>query len=109
MAYDIVMDMQEAGGSITLEDLYHYNVRVSKPTKIELKGLFMYSSPPPGGGSLVSLALKIIDSFNWTSVDRLANPGLIYHYMIEAMKFAYAPNTFIQDPMFEAFSNQVIF
>ncbi|XP_065674430.1 scoloptoxin SSD14 isoform X6 [Hydra vulgaris] len=107
MAYDIVLDIQEAGGTITLEDLYHYKVRISKPTKVEIKGLFMHSSPPPGGGSLVSLALKIIDFFNWTAADRLANPGLIYHYIIEALKFSYAPNTFIQDPFFEMYSNQV--
>lgn len=35
-------------------------------------------------------------------------PDLVYHQMIEAIKFAYAPSTYLSDPNFDMNSKKVI-
>ena len=60
MAKQIVKDIKDAGGYITLKDLRKYKAIARKPLKTTIKGLEMLSLPPPGSGALVSLALKIM-------------------------------------------------
>ncbi len=61
MAQQIVKDIREAGGSISLKDLASYKAIVREPLEAEIKGLTMLSNPPPGSGCLVTLALKIME------------------------------------------------
>ena len=47
--------------------------------------------------------------FNWTR-DDIVNPNkapLTYHEIVEAFKFAYAPNTFLGDPAFTNYTKDV--
>ena len=46
---------------MSLKDLAEYKAIVRKPLETELKGMTMLSNPPPGSGSLISLALKIME------------------------------------------------
>ena len=68
MAAQIVKDIQTAGGFITLTDLSGYRAIERGPLRTKVKGLELLTTPPPGSGALISLALKImagmcIDSF----------------------------------------------
>ncbi|XP_065657328.1 glutathione hydrolase 1 proenzyme isoform X3 [Hydra vulgaris] len=100
IADQIAKDVQNAGGSMTKKDLEDYQLHVKKPLNTTLKGLIMLSTPPPGSGALISLALKIMEHFNWTANDQYKNKPLLYHRIVEAMKFAYAPYSFLSDPAF---------
>ena len=61
MAEQIVKDIQQAGGFITLTDLSGYRAIERGPLRTKVHGLEMLSTPPPGSGALISLALKIMD------------------------------------------------
>lgn len=61
IAQQIVKDIREAGGTMSLKDLAEYKAIVRKPLEAELKGMTMLSNPPPGSGALISLALKIME------------------------------------------------
>ena len=61
IAQQIVKDIREAGGTLSLKDLAEYKAIVRKPLEAEIKGLTMLSNPPPGSGALISLALKIME------------------------------------------------
>lgn len=60
MASQIVKDIQSAGGFITLTDLSGYRAIERGPLRTKIKDLEMLSTPPPGSGALISLALKIM-------------------------------------------------
>lgn len=110
IAQQIVKDIREAGGTLSLKDLAEYKAIVRKPLEAEIKGLTMLSNPPPGSGVLISLALKIMEGFNWTSEDMNSNEKapLTYHRIIESLKFAYAPFTFLTDPSFNNNTEKVV-
>lgn len=92
---------------MTLEDLSKYDVIVRDPLETKVKGLTMLSTPPPGSGALISLALKIMSHFNWRPEDQYNKRGLLFHRMVEAFKFAYAPFTFLGDPRKTANTSRV--
>ncbi|XP_057299825.1 glutathione hydrolase 1 proenzyme-like isoform X2 [Hydractinia symbiolongicarpus] len=108
IAKQIIQDIKGAGGSMTLEDLSKYDVIVRDPLETKVKGLTMLSTPPPGSGALISLALKIMSHFNWRPEDQYNKRGLLFHRMVEAFKFAYAPFTFLGDPRKTANTSRVV-
>ncbi|XP_065069669.1 glutathione hydrolase 1 proenzyme-like [Rhopilema esculentum] len=110
IAQQIVKDIREAGGTLSLKDLAEYKAIVRRPLEAEIKGLTMLSNPPPGSGALISLALKIMEGFNWNAEDMNTNERapLTYHRIVEALKFAYAPFTFLTDPGFNNNTEKVV-
>lgn len=60
LAKDIVKDVQENGGIITLEDMKQYNVTVREPLTAEMGNYTWYTNPPPGSGAVLSLILNIL-------------------------------------------------
>lgn len=60
MAAQVVKDIQSAGGFITLTDLNGYRAIERGPLRTKVNGLELLTTPPPGSGALVSLALKIM-------------------------------------------------
>ncbi|XP_061529028.1 gamma-glutamyltransferase 5a isoform X2 [Phycodurus eques] len=89
IAEDLIRDIREAGGSLTLQDLASYTATVSDAWSIPLGEYQMYTAPPPGGGYILSLVLNIMKGYD-------LNPGslkgeqkaLFYHRYVEALKFA---------------------
>ena len=65
LAKDIVNDVQENGGIITLEDMKKYNVSVRKPLSAEMGDYTWYTNPPPGSGAVLSLILNILKGNYW--------------------------------------------
>lgn len=54
--------------------------------------------PPPGGGLLLAMIMKILDGLN---LDKLGSADpLTYHRMLEAMKHAFGQRTKLGDPNF---------
>jgi len=107
IAHQIVKDVSGAGGQITLDDLKRYEVQKRDPLKTTVKKLQMLTTPPPGSGALIALALKIMEHFNWKPENQYKEQPLLYHNLIEALKFAYAPQTFMGDPRFTKNTEEV--
>ncbi|KAF0988200.1 hypothetical protein HZS_6958 [Henneguya salminicola] len=97
-AMDIVKDIHEAGGSLSLRDLKTYEAYIKKPFITKVGKLTLYGVKPPASTATVAMMLKLMEKFKWNKRFVRENPGLFYHQMVEAMKFSYAPTTFLGDP-----------
>ncbi|XP_057307500.1 glutathione hydrolase 1 proenzyme-like [Hydractinia symbiolongicarpus] len=103
LAKEIVKDIQEAGGIITLDDLKNYAVAEREPLTTDINGMKFFMMPPPGGGAVVAMTLNILKGFDLSSNDITTNEKLIQttHKIIEALKFAFARRPLLGDPSFE--------
>lgn len=108
IATQIVKDIKEAGGVMSSSDLSGYRAIERGPLRTKVAGLEMLSTPPPGSGALISLALKIMDGMKLSAEQLQQHTALTYHKMVEAMKFAYAPFTFLGDPRHTKHTEEVI-
>ena len=59
----LIEEIQARGGIMTMEDLNNYKVVWEEPAETFLSnGFKLYSSPPPGSGSIVEGILTFLDS-----------------------------------------------
>ncbi|XP_076587992.1 gamma-glutamyltransferase 5a [Chaetodon auriga] len=103
IAEDLIRDIQEAGGTLTMEDLAAYRVTVTDAWAVPLGEYQMYIPPPPAGGIILSLILNIMKGYH---LDSAALEGdqktLTYHHYVEAFKFANGLKNHIRDPQFSS-------
>lgn len=59
----------------------------------------MYVTPPPSSGLIVSFAMNILRKCKLTKENK--NKAIIYHRIIEALKFAFAQRPRLSDPLYE--------
>jgi len=60
VGFNLVSDIQKAGGIITLKDLQNYNVKVKEPLSTEILGYRLLGMPPPSsGGPAMMLVSKV--------------------------------------------------
>ncbi|XP_038139266.1 glutathione hydrolase 5 proenzyme-like [Cyprinodon tularosa] len=71
IAEDLVRDVQEAGGVLTLEDLASYKVKVTDAWNIFIGDYQMYIPPPPSGGVLLGIVLNIMKGCSWIQTSDL--------------------------------------
>ncbi|XP_057687566.1 gamma-glutamyltransferase 5a [Corythoichthys intestinalis] len=103
IAEDLVRDIQEAGGAVTLEDLASYRTTVSDAWTIPLGEYQMYSAPPPGGGNILNFILNIMKGYDLKPTSlRGEQKSLFYHRYIEALKFANGLKKYSNDPVYSA-------
>jgi gamma-glutamyltranspeptidase/glutathione hydrolase len=76
---------KQYGGFISKKDLVDYRPEWVDPISTNYRGYDIWELPPNTHGLVVLLALNILSNFDM-KVDLLES----YHYMIEAMKLAYA-------------------
>ncbi|ESO95462.1 hypothetical protein LOTGIDRAFT_188739 [Lottia gigantea] len=100
---DIISDIKDAGGNMTLDDLFIYQAKWKPPTTLTLRdGITIHSVPPPSSGAVYEYILNILDGYNFTADDLSTDEKtvLTHHRIIEAMKFAYAKRTNLGDDAF---------
>ncbi|XP_030593572.1 glutathione hydrolase 5 proenzyme-like isoform X2 [Archocentrus centrarchus] len=103
IAEDLIRDIQQAGGTHTLQDLASYKVTVTDAWTVPLGEYQMYFPPPPSGGAILSLVLNIMKGFKMNSEPKTADEKtLFYHRYIEALKFANGLKKYIRDPKFNS-------
>uniref|UniRef100_A0A914WJ81 Gamma-glutamyltranspeptidase 1 n=1 Tax=Plectus sambesii TaxID=2011161 RepID=A0A914WJ81_9BILA len=105
MADAIVNDMKQNGGLITKEDLANYKSVVREeplinehlPNNLEICG-----PPPPSSFAVAQSIIAVIGEFygRAAGTNLLVKDPLVYHRIIEAMKFAYAQRTLLGDSDF---------
>uniref|UniRef100_A0A669EJJ9 Glutathione hydrolase n=1 Tax=Oreochromis niloticus TaxID=8128 RepID=A0A669EJJ9_ORENI len=103
IARDLIIDIQKAGGNLTLEDLASYEAEVTDAWNISLGEYQMYFPPPPAGGAILSLILNIMKGYKMNSEPKTTDEKILfYHRYIEALKFANELKTNINDPNFSS-------
>ncbi|XP_051279095.1 glutathione hydrolase 5 proenzyme-like isoform X2 [Dicentrarchus labrax] len=101
IAEDLIRDVQEAGGSLTLQDLAEYNVTVSDALVVPLGEYQMHIPPPPASGILLSFILNIMKGYQLNPASLKGDQKILtYHRYIEALRFANGLKTHIRDPKF---------
>ncbi|XP_039008265.1 glutathione hydrolase 1-like isoform X2 [Hibiscus syriacus] len=95
---NLVIDVQRAGGILTLNDLKRYEVKMREPISANILGLKVLSMPPPSsGGVSMVLALNILTQY---AVPSGLSGSLGTHRLIESLKHAFAVRTDLGDPEF---------
>ncbi|XP_028269896.1 gamma-glutamyltransferase 5a [Parambassis ranga] len=103
IAEDLIRDIQEAGGTLTLQDLAEYSVTVSDAWAVPLGAYQMYIPPPPAGGIILSLILNIMKGYHYNSASLTGEQKTqVYHHYVEAFKFANGLKKHIRDPKFSS-------
>ncbi|XP_043951616.1 glutathione hydrolase 5 proenzyme [Gambusia affinis] len=96
---DLIQDIKDAGGTLTVDDLKSYSVRVVSPWTVPLGNHKMHIAPPPAGGALLAFILKIMKGFSLTPDSLVGEKKIqMYHRYIEAAKFANGQKRNIRDP-----------
>ncbi|XP_054896137.1 glutathione hydrolase 5 proenzyme isoform X1 [Poeciliopsis prolifica] len=100
---DLIQDIKHAGGTLTMDDLKSYSVRVSSPWTVSLGNHKMHIAPPPAGGALLAFILRIMKGFSLTPDSLVGEKKIqMYHRYIEAAKFANGQKRNIRDPAYSS-------
>jgi gamma-glutamyltranspeptidase / glutathione hydrolase / leukotriene-C4 hydrolase len=97
MAAQLARDVQQAGGVLTAQDLAAYRAVEREPLETFFQGFSVLSVPPPFSGSVLAMALNIVEFYN---LPLLGHSALASHWLAEAWKFAYDDRLALGDPAF---------
>lgn len=89
IAEEIVKEVREAKGIITMDDLADYDVQIRKPIYGSYRGYEIISSPPPSsGGTHVIQILNILENFGIGAME--INSAEYLHLLSEVFKICYS-------------------
>ncbi|GJQ08839.1 hypothetical protein GpartN1_g630.t1 [Galdieria partita] len=98
LAESLSQDVIRAGGILTASDLRNYQVIRRTPIHFKYNGLDLISVPPPSsGGPTLGLILNILQL---ARMNTLGRNGRSYHFLTEALKFAFGERMLLGDPAF---------
>ena len=88
-ASKLVKAVNEAGGSMSLQDLANYEAIAREPVKGDYRGYEIVSMPPPSSGGIhIIQILNILEGYPLKEYGQ--NSAQTIHLMAEAMQLAYA-------------------
>ncbi|MBN3289982.1 GGT1 hydrolase, partial [Polypterus senegalus] len=103
LAHQIVKDIKEQDGIITIEDLQNYKPdNDTQPLKLKISDYTMYIPSAPSSGPVLRLILNILEEYNLTdkSISTVEKKTSTYHRILEAYPLAYAKRNNLGDPHF---------
>lgn len=85
---------------LTMQDLVSFQPAVVDALAVPLGDYILYSPPPPAGGAILSLILKVLQGFNFSSESVASLDGRVdlYHRLVETLKFAEGQKGQLWDP-----------
>jgi gamma-glutamyltranspeptidase/glutathione hydrolase len=87
------------GGILNVEDFQHYQVRELPPIECDYRGFHLISAPPPSsGGVMICEILQILQAYDLAKMGFHSADEV--HYLVEAMRRAYADRRDLGDPAF---------
>ncbi|ELZ02438.1 gamma-glutamyltransferase [Natrialba asiatica] len=100
VAADLAATVQEAGGSMTTDDLAAYDAVVEDPVRAEWGDVEIVGQPLPSSGpSAVTMILKLLEELDLGAYDRDSPEA--YHLVAEAIRLTWADrNEYMGDPEF---------
>lgn len=100
VAEQLVSGVKDSGGILTIDDLKQYRAKWREPLVGTYRGHTVVSMPPPSSGGVALLQmLNILEGF--ALADAGAGSADSWHWIIEAMKFAFADRSaHLGDPDF---------
>ncbi|KAM4066197.1 gamma-glutamyltranspeptidase [Hirsutella rhossiliensis] len=98
LAKATIAALQDANGTMTLEDLKNYTITLRKPAAINYRGYKLTSTSAPSSGVVALSALNVVSGYDGFNDPSQAN--LSTHRLDEAMRFAYGQRTVLGDPSF---------
>ncbi|KAL2092468.1 hypothetical protein ACEWY4_012266 [Coilia grayii] len=103
IAKNLISDIQEAGGTLTMEDLSSFKVQVLDAWKVPLGDYDMYIPPPPAGGAVLSFILNTMRGYQLTPACLEGQQKtLTFQRYVETFKFANGLKRFLRDPRFSS-------
>jgi len=98
-----VLDVQNAGGLISVDDMKNYKVINRVPLSNKLGKLTHYTLPAPNGGPVLTHILNMNEGYNFKPSDLSTTEKavLTYHRIVESFKFSYAYRPYLGDPDFQ--------
>ncbi len=102
VAKELVTEIEEAGGIITLEDLKNYEVKWREPIKFDYKDLTLYSmAPPSSGGICLGQIMKMVEHYDLKKYGHNSMKSI--QVLVEAERRSYADRSkYLGDPDFFA-------
>ncbi|XP_035464330.2 glutathione hydrolase 5 proenzyme-like [Scophthalmus maximus] len=98
IGHDLIQDIQAAGGTLKMEDLRSFKVRVEDAWTVPLGNHQMHLPPPPAGGALLAFILRLMKEFSLTPNSLEGDKKIqMYHHYIETLKFANGQKRSIKD------------
>lgn len=95
IADSIQAAVKSANGILTKEDLKEYKPILKDAINSSFLGYQVITTPLPSGGPVLVSMLNILEGFNFTREDQ--DKSLTYHYIVEAIKFAFAERSLLED------------
>ena len=97
IANTTITALQASNGTMTLEDLKHYKVKIRDPVSIKYKDYTLHACSAPSGGVVALAALNIFNGYETSNPSTI---NLTTHHLVESMKWAYGQRTQLGDPSF---------
>lgn len=98
LAEALIESVQDANGTMTLEDLANYTVVVRPHLEIDYRGFKVRSIGAPASGAVTLSVLKTIEGYSDIGEEGWAN--LSTHRLDEAIRFGYGERASLGDPSF---------
>ncbi|KAL7377151.1 hypothetical protein ABVT39_022721 [Epinephelus coioides] len=101
IGHDLIQDIQAADGTLTMEDLKSFQVRLENALTVRVGSAQMHIPQPPSGGPLLAFILGLMKGFPLSPNSLDGDQKIqLYHRYIEAVKFANGQRRSVRDPVF---------